>query len=117
MWKGCNVPNAMKQNTNADDSIEVEHNGRTLTVPTTFERTDLSAWYGSVPDEIRVDRVFVYDGVVRAEQQDSPWVEIGYFTKDDFRPGTDTGWVAEQLDIDADAESEEPGETLWARDD
>jgi len=107
----------MSQNITADDSIEIKHNGETLTVPTTFTRSDLSAFYGGVPDEIRVDRIFVYDGIVRVEQQATPWVEIGHFTADDFRPGTETGWVAEVLDIDPDPSCEAPGETLWVRDD
>ena len=106
----------MSQNITAEDSIDIEHNGETLTVPTTFARSALSAWYGTVPDEIRVDRIFVYDGVVRAEQQGVPWVEVGFFTEDDFKPGTDTGWVAEELDINPTEVSEEgPGETLWMR--
>lgn len=109
----------MSHDITADDgSIELEHNGRTLTVPRTFKKTELAAWYGGVPDEIRVDRIFVYDGVVRAEQQDSPWVEVGHFTEDDFRPGNETGWVAEKLDIAADTDTNDgPGETLWVRDD
>lgn len=113
---GYYVPHVMSQNTTPDDSIKVEHNGRTLTVPTTFESTELAAWYGSVPDEIRVDRIFRYDGVVRAEQHDVPWVEIGYFGDDDFRPGTETGWVAQELDINPAEVGEGPGETIWVRD-
>lgn len=99
------------------ETVEVEApNGETIEVPLTFERGDLSAWYGSVPDEFEVDRIFLYDGVLRVERQDvDEWVEVGYFTEDDFRPGTETGWVAETLDVEPDEGSIEVGDTLWSR--
>lgn len=105
----------MAQNTG---TVEVEHGGETHEVPWEFNRSELSAWYGSVPDEIRVDRIFVYDGVLRAEMcvEDGEWVEVGYFTDEDFNPGVDTGWVAQRLDNTAETDvSEGPGETLWSR--
>ena len=77
-------------------------------------------WYGGVPDEIRVDRIFRYEGVVRAEMQieGDNWVEVGYFRDDDFRPGTETGWVAQHINAPAPEDSVDrgPGETLWTRD-
>jgi len=99
-------------------AVEVEDRDEKLTIPQTFNRNDLSAWYGSVPDEIRVDRVFRYDGVVRAEMhvENDEWVEIGYFRDDDFKPGTDTGWVAERVKGTENTDDDNgPGETLWAR--
>jgi len=110
----------MSEPTQADGGeLEIEDRGETLTVPKTLERSDLSAWYGDVPDEIRVDRVFRYDDVVRAEMHvdGAEWVEVGYFRDGDFKPGTDTGWVAERLSGTEDADAENaPGETLWSRD-
>jgi hypothetical protein len=107
----------MAQNTT---TVEVEHNSETIEVPTTFDHSDLAAYYGSIPDEIRVDRIFVHDGVVRAEQYlgDAEWVEVGYYTRDDDRPGVDTGWVAEQIDdVHPDQDANPPGETVWERED
>jgi len=100
------------------ETVEVSDRGKMLEVPTTININDLSAYYGNVPNEIRVDRIFRYDGIVRVEMRDGEeYVEAGYFREDDFRPGTDTGWVAERIE---NAEpsgdlSEGPGETLWSR--
>ena len=111
----------MAENTDADETqnIEVTDRGETLTVPTQFERGDLAAWYADVPDEIRVDRIFRYDAVVRAEMriEDGEWVEVGYFRDDDHKPGVDTGWVAQRLENTGDVSphTEGPGETIWTR--
>ena len=110
-------------NTAANDAqpktIKVSDRGEMIDVPTTLEYNDLSAHYGSVPDQIRVDRIFRYDGIVRVEMRDgeNELVEAGYFREDDHRPGTDTGWVAERIDNAAPSAdlSEGPGETLWTR--
>lgn len=101
-----------------ETATEVDDRGESVTVPEQFDRTDLSAWYGDVPDTIRVDRVFRYDGVVRVEMRidDEEWVEAGYFRKDDSRPGVDTGWVAQRLSgTEVSRPGNAPGETLWQR--
>ena len=100
------------------ETVDVADRGETLEVPTTIAYNDLATHYGSVPDEIRVDRIFRYDDIVRAEMcVDDGTVEVGYFREDDFRPGTEVGWVAEQINTEMpDDLNEGPGETLWSRD-
>jgi len=113
--QGYNVPHVMAQNTT---TVEVEHESETIEVPTAFDRNDLAAWYGSIPDNIRVDRVYIYEDVLRAEQYmgDSEWVEVGYYKSGDERPGVETGWVAEQIENAHPPEDvEAPGKTVWER--
>lgn len=102
------------------DTIKVHDRGETLEVPTTFQRSDLAAWYGNIPDEIRVDRIFRYDDVVRCEMhvEEEEWVEVGHFLLGDTRPGVDIGWVAQRLSA-TEVTSDDyngPGTTMWVRD-
>lgn len=103
------------------ETVEVDDRGEMLEVPKTMQRNDLSAWYGDVPEEIRIDRIFRYDDVIRAEmritEDGQEWVEVGHFREDDFKPGVDTGWVAQRIsDVASAAEGAEAiGETIWMR--
>jgi len=108
----------MEQN---NATIEVEHNGETIEVPETLTRNDYAAYFGSVPDEFEVERVFVYEGNVRAEAYlgDNEWVEAIYQTEDS-RPVTNAselGWVVETIDAEPSDVTGHPGETVWVRDD
>lgn len=103
---------------NTDSTIEVEHNGETIDVPTTFERSDLAAFFGGVPDSIDVDRVYILDENVRAEsyQGDGEWIEVVYQTKEchPVDNASELGWVAEVLEGGAHG-AFAPGETVWER--
>lgn len=108
----------MAQNTT--NTVEVEHNSETIEVPTTFERSDLATWFGSIPDEWDVERVFVYEGNVRAEAYlgDETWIEAIYQTEESAPVfnASELGWVVDTIDAPAETEYDRPGETLWERD-
>ena len=105
----------MAQNT---ATVEVEHNGETIDVPTQFERGALAAWFGDVPDSFDVDRIFRFEGGLRAESYlgGGEWVEVVRHT-DEHRPTfnaqNDRGWVAEI--VNASENGDETGETVWER--
>lgn len=109
-------------------STEVNHNGETIEVPTTFDRTELAAWFGGVPESFEVDRIFQFEGGLRVESHigDGEWVEAVRHTDDHhptFNAQNDRGWVAEIVqggEEDPDYPNEEdtdryPGETVWVR--
>ena len=104
--------------------VEVEHDGEIIEVPTTFERNELAAWFGSVPESFEVDRVFIFEGNVRVEsyQGNGEWVEAVYQTEESAPVfnASELGWVAEIVDgsEDPDYPNEEdiesyPGQTGW----
>jgi hypothetical protein len=107
-------------------AIEVEHNGETIDVPLAFERSELAAWFGSVPDSFEVDRVFIHEDNVRVEsyQGEGDWVEAVFQTEESAPTfnASELGWVAESIDgaVDEDYPTEAdqelyPGETVWVR--
>lgn len=103
----------MAQNT---ATVEVEHNGETIDVPTQFSRADLAAWFGNVPESFDVDRIFRFeDGLhVEAYLGDGEWVEAVRHTDDHhptFNAQNDRGWVAEIVDAPEDGDN--PGATVW----
>lgn len=114
--KGGNV---MAQNT--ANTVAVEHSGEKHDIPTTFRRSDLAAWFGSVPDEFDVDRIFTFEGALRVESYwgNGEWVEAVLHTDEwheTFNAHNDRGWVADTISGDPREEYEDPGETLWERD-
>jgi hypothetical protein len=105
----------MARNTATDGTIVVEHDGVEHEVPRTFERGDLATWFGDVPDEIEVERVYYYDGHLRAEGRDGDdLVEVGYFPDAGREMTSRAGWVAEKPGVSADnIDKEPPGTVLW----
>lgn len=121
----------MISNTTTDDAqsdtIAVEHNGETIDVPLGFERSDLAAWFGDVPDSFGVDRVFALENNVRVESHlgGGEWVEAVYQTEQSAPVfnASELGWVAERITGSEDAAYPDaqdadryPGETLWIND-
>jgi hypothetical protein len=110
----------MAEITNADDDrIEVEHNGKTINVPTTFNLKDLETYFGSMPDEWEIDYIFIHEGALRtgAYISETEWVETVYHTDEyheTFNAHTERGWVGETID-GVDASDGCPEEPLWAR--
>lgn len=100
-----------------NNAVEVEHNGETIEVPSTFERTELATYFGGVPESFEVDRAFIFEDNVRVEsyQGDGEWVEATYQTEESapIFNASELGWVAEI--VDAPEDGEEPGETVWER--
>lgn len=108
----------MAQNT--ANTVAVEYNGETIDVPTTFEIGDLAAYFGSVPDEFDVDRIFEHEGALRVEAYlgDEEWVEAVLHTDEwheTFNAHNDRGWVADTINAGPRDEYDDPGETLWER--
>jgi hypothetical protein len=79
-----------------EGTIEVEHNGDTITVPTKFDVADVATYFGISEWPITVDRVFVYDGVLRAESfTGKQYVEVAYHPNGGHAYTTGAGWVAD----------------------
>lgn len=105
------------------ETVEVEdpQTGETVSVPTTFTRSDLAAWFGGVPEEFEVRRVFIYDEVIRCEAVvDGDVFEVGYWPEGGPAGSffqTDSGFVADRLaDVLVAELGEEVGRTVWRRD-
>jgi hypothetical protein len=110
----------MTATTHTDDdalTFETPDGSETVTVPETFERGDYDRYYGNVPDEWDVERVFRYDGHLRAEALiGDEWVEAIYYSECDssVHGGNATGWVVDTVRAgNVHAEGDGPGETLW----
>lgn len=100
---------------------DVPDSDETITVPTHFDRADdVSTWFGGVPDDWDVDRVYRYDGHVRAETYlgAGVWVEAIYVAeRGDHTDTLDTGWVVDEVEAGHPAERDgELGSTIWQRD-
>lgn len=103
-----------------DATIEVEHGGENIKIPAEFERSELAAWFGGVPETFDVDRVFIgEDGELRLESYlgDGEWVEAALHTDEwheTFNARSDRGWVADSASAPAPEDAiEQPGETVW----
>lgn len=101
-------------------TIKVEHNGETIAVPKTLTYDDYAAYFGNVPDEFDVERVFVYDNNVHVEAHlgDGEWVEAIYQTEDSAPVfnASELGWAVQTLQADEPGDNhaeDAPGETLW----
>lgn len=101
------------------ETVTVEHNGSQVETPLTFERSDLATWFGAVPETFDVERVFIYEGTVRAEAYlgEETWVEVVHQTEEsapvDF--ASELGWVANTLSAPGPGATEDPGETVWRK--
>jgi hypothetical protein len=102
-------------------TVEVEHNDDTIAVPTEFGVADVATYFGVSEFPITVDRIFEYDGHVRAESfTGDEYVEIGYFPDGGHSDTLDAGWIADgNIGVDP-AEVRERGVhnlggTLWVR--
>jgi len=116
-------PSTTKDAQNTEISkIEVQHESKTIEVPTYFERSDLEAFIGSkyfgpFPESFDVDRVFILNGNVRAERYlgDGTWVEVIYQTEQSAPVfnASELGWVADLVTAPKDGAN--PGKTVWVR--
>jgi hypothetical protein len=101
------------------ETVDVEHNGETISVPTTFELKDLETYFGSMPDEWEIDYIFEYDGALRTGVyiSETEWVETVLHTDEYHETNqahTERGWVGETIE-DVDEADGCPEEPLWSR--
>jgi len=100
-----------------ENKIEVQYNDETIEVPKTLTYNDYAAYFGNVPDEFDVERVFIYEGNIRAEAYlgDDEWVEAIYQTEDSspVTNASELGWVVQTIDAEPSDVTGHPGETLW----
>jgi len=102
-------------------TVEVEHNGDSIAVPTQFTVGDVATYFGVSEWPITVDRIFIYDGVIRAESfTGDQYVEVGYFPDAGHSDTLDAGWVADEHVSPTPEDVRERGihslgETIWVR--
>jgi len=102
-------------------TVEVEYNGDTVAVPIGFGVSDVATYFGVSEFPITVDRIFEYDGHVRAESfTGDQYVEVGYFPDASHTDTIKSGWIADGNDGIDPAEVRDRGvhnlgETLWVR--
>jgi hypothetical protein len=96
--------------------VEVEYDGQTVTVPTMFRKSDLSNYYGSVPDSCPVEHVYVYDGRLRAEAQIDETTAVVATYRPDRVDSIESGWDGWSAEFFDKTGRGTPPNTLWERD-
>jgi hypothetical protein len=95
--------------------VEVEYDGQTIAVPTTFRKRDLDNYYGSVPETCPVEYIYTYDGRLRAEGQTNETTRVVATYRPDLVASVGSGWGGWTAKL-FDSTGGVPPNTLWERD-